>query len=116
MLYMEMRQIYLYNNSSQSSSLWASYDFEKISSALDGMRQLVEVSSHNKKVVGLILGQGTYLGCRFDLRSHIPNMGTYGKQSIDACLLHQCFSISLPLSLPLSLQAMKKMSWGEDKK
>ena len=61
--------------------------------------------------MGLIPGQGTYLGCRFDPLSLIAGLGTHNPQSwqvwrqpVDASLLHQCFS----LSLPLSLKAMKK--------
>ena len=36
----------------------------------------------------------------------IPGLDTYGRQPIDASLLHRCF----PLSLPLSLKAMEKKS------
>ena len=33
---------------------------------------------------------------------------------MDVSLLYQCFSLSLPLSFPLSLEAMKKISLDED--
>ena len=69
------------------------------------MAQLVGALSLNQKVAGSIPSQGTCLGAGL-----IPSLGTYGRQPIDVCLSHQCFS----LSLPLFLEAMKKMSSGED--
>ena len=52
---------------------------------------VVGALSHNQKVVGLIPGQGTYLGCVFGSQA-----GAYGRQSIDVSL-----SPLLPISLPL---------------
>ena len=68
-------------------------------------------------VVGSIPGQGTYQRCVSgmgypSLDMYIPSLGTYQRQQINTSLLHQYFS----LSLPLSLKAVKKMSMGEDNK
>ena len=74
-------------------------------------------------VVGSIPGQGIYQRCVSgmgypSLDMYIPSLGTdpslgtYQRQQINTSLLHQYFS----LSLPLSLKAVKKMSMGEDNK
>ena len=73
------------------------------------MAQLVGASSHNRKVVGLISGQGADLGCRSDPWSksgHLLSLvqATYKRQPTDASVSHCCCSVSLPLSL----KAMKK--------
>ena len=59
----------------------------------------------NQKVVGLIPGQGTYLGCTF-----VPQLGTWERQLSD---------VSLPLSLlplPLSLKSISMSSGKGNKK
>ena len=73
------------------------------------MAQLVGALACNQRIAGLIPSQDACLGCRFILVwAHIPGLGMYGRQPTDASLLHQCFSSSLALSLPLSLKTMKK--------
>ena len=63
----------------------------------------------------LIPSQGTYLGCV----GSSPSWGAYGRTPTDVSLCHQCFSLSLFLSLslspplPLSLKAIN-ISSGED--
>ena len=82
--------------------------------ALASVAQLVGSSSCDWKVVGLISGQGTYLGCGFHPQSLTPQSRCI-REAAD-----QCFSLELmflSFSLPLSLKAMKKkMSLGENKK
>ena len=73
--------------------------------ALADVAQLAGASSHNRKVVDLKPGQGTYISCGFCPQSRHIQEAT-----------NQCFSFSFPLSLPLSKRAMKKMSLGEDLK
>ena len=58
-----------------------------------------------------IPSQGRYLGCGF-----LPQSSAYGGQPINASHLHQCFSLTRSLSLPLSLKSNETMSWAEDKK
>ena len=62
----------------------------------------------HQKFAGLIPGQGTYLGCKFD-----PGPGVDSKQPID---VSSHVDVSLLSSLPLSLQAMKKCSQVRIKK
>ena len=66
---------------------------------LDGVAQWIECQSVNQKITGSVPSQGTCLGCGSGTR-----MRTREGQPINASLLHQCSS----LSLPLSLEAMKK--------
>ena len=60
----------------------------------------------HQKVVGSILGQGTYLSC-----SSNPGQVAYGGQLIDVFLtlmsLCFCFYLSLSLPLPLSGRGLK---------
>ena len=74
--------------------------------ALDGVAQLVGVSSRTlKKVGGLIPGQGTYLGCGFS-----PRLGHLWGQPIDVSLWHWSHCLSLPHShLPLSLKSINRL-------
>ena len=69
---------------------------------LAGVAQLAGTLSRNQTVVGLISGQSTRLGCRFN-----PRSGCIRRQTISISLSHQCASLSLSLSLALSLRAMK---------
>ena len=71
--------------------------------ALAGMAQLVGALSHDRKILGLIPGQGTYLGV-----GPVP-YSVYSRQPINVSLSHQC------LSLPLS-PSLRAMSSGKDKK
>ena len=96
---------------------------------LAGVVQLIRVLSWKHKVVSLILSQGTYLGCRFDPPSEfrcvlplawthmIPGPGANPSLGMYRMEAYWCFSLaSMFLSLPSSLEAMKKVSSGEDKK
>ena len=71
---------------------------------LANVAQLVGVLSSNKKAAGSIPGQGTYLGAGSIPSPGVyePGPGAYGRQPVNASLLHWCFS------LPLSLKAVKK--------
>ena len=60
--------------------------------------QLVGHSPAKRKVAGSIPGQGTCLGCGYS--PHLEGGGVSSNQSM--FLLHQCFSPSFFLSLPLS--------------
>ena len=74
--------------------------------ALADVAPLVRTSSHNRKVVGLIPTQGTYLGCWFDPKSrHIwsPVQVQIGGNWFDACLSNMSVCLSLSLSLSISL-------------
>ena len=71
------------------------------------MVKLVGASSHNRRVAGSILGQGTYLHCSFHPRSGLIQDAT------DQCerekLQYFCLSIS-------HSKSYEKMSLGENKK
>ena len=69
------------------------------------MAQLVGISSCSWKVTDLIPSQGTCLGCRFNPWC----LGTYGRQLIDASLLHWFFSLS-------PSKNNEKMFLGEEKR
>ena len=71
--------------------------------ALASVAPSTGVSFCNQRVVGLIPRQA----------HRIPCLDAYGKQPINASLLHQYFSVSPPSSLSKSNE---KMSSGEDKK
>ena len=65
----------------------------------------------HQKVAGSIPGQGTYLGCGFDLRSGRVWEATDRCFSITSTFLSLCLSLSF--SLPLSL---KSISMSSDEK
>ena len=74
------------------------------------MAQLIGASFGTPKVVGLILGQGTYLGCRLD-----PKLGCIWEAT------NRCFHINVFLSLlsPLSQSSQINkhiLEWGLKKK
>ena len=71
---------------------------------------MVEASSVHRKVVGLILGQGTDLGGGFN--PQLGNLGVCGRQLMDVSLSHQ---YSLSVSPPPSLKSINAYL-GEDLK
>ena len=78
--------------------------------ALTSVVQLVGTLSHNQKVAGLIPGQGTCLGCRFNSWSGVHDSWSGHIQEATSW----CFSLALmflSLSLPLSLKS-KKIVFG----
>ena len=66
------------------------------------MHWLLWLRPANRKVAGLVPGQGTCLGCRLG-----PQLGACERQRIDVSLLHGGLSSSLLPSLPLSLKISK---------
>ena len=87
--------------------------------ALAGVAQLVGVSSHIQNVAGWIPDQGNpWSGCVQSPVQTCMNFGSdmYQRQPTSASLSYRVF-FSLPLSLSLSLKAIKKKrSLGEDLK
>ena len=79
--------------------------------ALAGVLSWLEHRSVNQKVMGLIPGQDTCLGCGFS-----PQLGCMQKAA-DQCfsLTSMFLSLSVSLPLPLSLKSVS-MSLGEDLK
>ena len=64
---------------------------------LAGVAQWIECWPANQKVASSIPSQGTCLVCRPG-----PQLRGHERQLIDVSLAHQCYSSSLPSSLPLS--------------
>ena len=79
--------------------------------AVAGWVSWLEHRPIHQEAVGLIPGQGTYLGCRFD-----PWLGIYERQPISFSLTLMFLSLSLSLSIPLSLKISKHILGEERKK
>ena len=79
--------------------------------SLAGVVQLVGVPSHAQKVaVWFLVKAHTWIAVLSSVQVHvIPGLGTCGRQPIDAPLLHQCFSLFLPLP-PKAIKNV--LSWG----
>ena len=71
--------------------------------------QMAGVSSHTQYIAGFIPDQSAYLNCGFNSQSgHV-------KEATSQYFSHQCFSLSLSVSIPLS-KSNEKMSSSEDRK